>query len=279
MNNKAITLSLIMAVAAIFFVQSYVQSIEDEARKKYGTEIVVLKARKDIKEMDTLNDTHFDLQSIPARFKEPAAISFEGKAGSEKDLVRKLKPLVGAVALVPIKKGEQITYNKITEAGLRTGLAPQVSPGRRAITIAVNETTSVGKLVKPGDRVDVVAVLDGGSKENRIAKTLLQDVVVLAVGRNVSNNIPRTVDMDPMTNKERVHNLNEEATFASVTLEVEPLAAQSIALVSASGESVMSLVLRNNDDTERVQLSGTMMPDVMGPDASRMAQRNVAGKK
>src|SRR5262249_14988078 len=50
MNNRVVTLSLFMAAAAVFMVSSYVNSIEDESRKKFGTEVLVVKAKRDIKE-------------------------------------------------------------------------------------------------------------------------------------------------------------------------------------------------------------------------------------
>ena len=36
MDNRALTLSVVMAILAVFFVQSYVSSIEEETRKKFG---------------------------------------------------------------------------------------------------------------------------------------------------------------------------------------------------------------------------------------------------
>jgi pilus assembly protein CpaB len=269
MNNKALTLSLVMAVIAVFFVQSYVSSIEEEAKKKFGTEVLVLKARNNIKEMDTINETMLETALIPKRFLEPAAVYWDAKEET-KDVARDRRGLVGSVAVVPIKKGEQLTRNKLTEPGARTGLAPQVTPGRRAIGVPVTEISGVAKLVKPGDRVDLIAVLDlGGGKENKVAKTILQDVVVLSTGKSVTNNSPRVVELDGFTGKDRVKSLAEDTTFATVTLEVTPEQAQTLALVMSNGDSALSLSLRNNDDTERTNLGSTAFSDVLGPDASR----------
>lgn len=268
MNNKALTLSILMAVIAVFFVQSYVESIEEEARKKFGTEILVVSAKQDIHEMATINETMVELKRVPRRFLEPAAIAFSGNPGDQA-VVKSMKELAGMVAIVPIKEGEQITYNKLTEPNMRTGLAPQVTPGRRAVSIPVSEQSSVSKLVKPGDRVDVIAIVEGkGGKENTIAKTVLQDVVVLAVGQNVTNNIPRTIEGSGRNRK--VKSLTEYAGFSTVTLEVEPGEVQSVALLAEGGR--MYLALRNNDDTDRVGLRGVMFNDVLGPDAKRLQQ-------
>lgn len=278
MNNKALTLSLVMAVIAVFFVQSYVTSIEDEAKKKFGTEVLVLKAKGDIKENDTINETMIEFALIPKRFLEPAAVYYEAKE-ENKETTKGKKALAGTVAIVPVKKGEQITYNKITEPGLRTGLAPQIAPGRRAISIPVNETTGVSKLIKPGDRVDLIGVIDtGGGKEGKIAKTLLQDVVVLSVGRRVTNNVARVIEADAYGGKDKVRSLAEDTSFTSITLEVEPQQAQTMALVMSGGDTALSLSLRNNDDTERANLGSTIVQDVLGPDAARV-RNPAAGRR
>jgi pilus assembly protein CpaB len=279
MNNKALLLSIVAALTALFFVQSYVESEKDAIKAKYGTEVNVLKAKRDIKEGETILETMLSLEKVPKSFLEPASIhSLSEKPNDEESRVM-IKSLVGTVALVPIRKDEQITRNKLTEPSIRTGLAPQIAPGRRAVTIPVNEFTGVGKLVKPGDRVDLIAVLEMGSgKENKIAKTLLQDIVVLAVGRNVTNNIPRIVEADPSNGKEKVKSLTEDFSFNSVTVEVEPAQAQALALVMANGDSALTLSLRNNDDADRSQSGAITLIDVLGADATRV-QRNPSGAK
>ena len=270
MNNKALTLSLVMAVIAVFFVQSYVSSIEEEAKRKFGTEVLVLKAKRDIKEQETVNETLLELSLIPKRFLEPASIYFE-KREEDKETTKSVKALSGTVANVPIKKGEQITYNKITEPSIRTGLSPQIAPGRRGFSVPVNEVTGVGKLVKPGDRVDLIAVIDtGAGKDKKIAKTILQDVVVLAVGKNVTNNIARVIDVDPFNGKQTARSLTEDTSFNNVTLEVDPAQAQMIALLVTGGDHTLALSLRNNDDTERQAMAGSTLPDVLGSDSARV---------
>jgi pilus assembly protein CpaB len=270
MNNKAFTLSLALAGFAVFFVWSYVSSIEESAKKEYGAKVLVLTASQDIKEMDTIKENMLKLSPIPKRFLDPNAISFETKA-EDPETIKSLKHYAGLVAIVPIKKGEQISLNKISEAGIRTGLSPQVTPGKRAVSIPVSETTGVSKLVKPGDRVDIIAIIDpGGRKEQKISRTVLQDAVVLAVGRNVTNNAARTIELDNVNGKSNVRSLVDDFSFASVTLEVDPLQAQMVALLLANGESSLSLSLRNNDDTDRASLPATTFSDVWGGEGTNL---------
>ncbi len=276
MNNKAMTMALLIAVIAVFLVSSWVGDVEDRARKRYGTTVLVVKAKADIKETQTLNENLLTLDQVPKTFLDPSAVYFE-KSEIDDEVAKSVKSLYGSVSIVSIKKGEQIAYNKITEPGIRTGLSPQVAPGRRAISINVSNQSSVSKLIKPGDRVDLIAVLDmGGGKESKIAKTILQDVVILSVGQNVTNNIPRKVEMDG--SKVNYRSLTEDTTYDTVTIEVEPEQAQIVALIAGNGENSVTMVLRNNDDTERKNFGSTMMTDILGNDAGRV-QRNVAGQR
>jgi pilus assembly protein CpaB len=270
MNNRALTLSLFAAAVAIFFVSTYVGSIEEEAKKKYGTEILVIVASKDIKEMETITETSLEFTLIPKKYLEPAAVSVK-KDEDDKGTSKALKGVAGTIAIVPIKKGEQLTYNKITEPSMRTGLATQIAPGRRAISVPVNEVTGVSKLIKPGDRVDLIAIIDmGQGKENKFAKTVLQDVVVLSIGRYITNNAARLVEAEPGGGgKDRIRNLSEDFSFASVTFEVEPAQAQVVALLLANGDP-LTVSLRNNDDVDRTNVQSIFMSEVLGADAARM---------
>ena len=264
MNNRALTLSLIMAVMAVFFVQSYVSSIEEEEKKKYGTSVMVVVAKKDILEMDTINETQLEYLVIPKKYLEPAAVSLESKV-EDTNSSKTLRSVAGNVAIVPIKKGEQITYNKITNPSIRTGLSPQIAPGKRAISIPVSETSGVSKLIKPGDRVDLISVVDlGGGKDKKVAKTVLQDVVILSIGRYITNNVARSVEVDSIGGKEKIRSLAEDYSFTTVTLEVDPIQVQTISLLLNSEDNALTLALRNNDDIERVNLPDTTLFDVYG---------------
>jgi pilus assembly protein CpaB len=279
MNNKALTLSLLMAAVAVFFIYSYVSNIEEEQKKRFGTEVVVIKAKKNIKEMDTMDETMIIADLVPKKFLEPAAISYETQDTADKAIVRSMKSLAGSVAIVPIRKGEQITYSKITEPSVRTGVSPQIAIGKRAVSIPVNNITGVSKLIKPGDRVDVISIIDvGGGKDAKLTKTVLQDVVVLAVGLSVTNNVARAIEPDPFGGKDKIRNLASDTSFATITLEVDPQQVQLITTVLNNGENSLTLSLRNNDDSELVPLMSTTIYDVLGPDAAKI-QRNLAGAR
>ncbi len=274
MNNRAMTLAILIALFSVFLVSSWVSEVEEKAQKRYGTQVLVVKAKQDIRENENITEKMLTLEAIPKTFLEPNAINFVSRA-DDPDTQISMKSLANTVAIVPIKKGEQISYNKITEPGVRMGLASQVTPGRRAIAIKVEEDTAVSRLIKPGDRVDLLGVIDrGGGRENRISKTLLQDVVVLSVGKNVTNNIPRVLEFEG--GKERIRSLTQDVSFSTITIEVDPVQAQAIVLIAGNAENKIIVSLRNNDDTERVNLGVTALPDVIDGDIK--SRRGLAGQ-
>ena len=142
-----------------------------------------------------------------------------------------MKDMAGTVAIVPIKKDEQISYNKLTEPNVRTGLAPQVAPGPpRGRDPGGRDQRASPSSSSRATAIDVIAVIKGQTKEGRIAKVILQDVVVLSTGRAVTNNVARVVETDAFGGKERIRNLAEETGFSSITIEVEPQQAEQLAL-------------------------------------------------
>ena len=281
MNSRAMTLSVIMAGIAVFFVMSSVSSIEEDAKKKFGDEVTVLVAKQDIKEMDTILDVMIEARQVPRRFVEPSAIAFTSGKDEAQEYSIETKRIVGNVAIVSIKKGEQLSLNKITEPNMRTGLSPQVTPGKRAMSVPVDENTSVSKLIKPGDRVDIIAVVDvsagAGARESKVAKTIMQDVVILAVGRNITNNIARKVDIEAGTNKARIRSLTEYEGYSSITLELDPSQAQVIAAITGGASNKLIFTLRNNDDTDRTNLLGTRATDAITGDV-RMPAAQAPGQ-
>ena len=71
MNNRAFTISFIVAVLAVSMVYSYVSATEEEFKKQYGTEKAVVVAKKNIKELDILDESNLTLVNVPSKFVQP----------------------------------------------------------------------------------------------------------------------------------------------------------------------------------------------------------------
>lgn len=253
MNSRAFTLSLIIAGIAVFMVMSYIDGKEAKFKEAYGNMVPVVVAKTDITELALIDDTKVQVITVPEKYRMPGSFNKE-------ELV------YNTIASVPIKKGEQITKPRVTYPGSRSGLSRQVSIGKRAMSIQINEAQAVSKLIKPGDRVDIIALLDyaNGQKDKMKVKTVLQDVYVLATGLNVTKELP-LVGMQ-YEKKVKALKLTNYTRFRTITLELTPFQVQKlIFIMKTKGDFHVSL--RNNDDKAIERISSTRLFDVMGEDA------------
>lgn len=254
MNSRAFTTSLILAAVAVLMIYSYISSRETELISEYGNMTPVVVAREDIKELEIIDDRKVRLENVPAKFQMPGHF-------------KRVEDLYNTIAAVPIKKGEQITQPRVTYPGAQSGLARQISIGKRAISIPVNEGQAVSRLLKPGDRVDILALVDyaAGKREKIKMKTVLQDVLVLSTGLSVTNSVP-LVNLKN-ENDTRQLKLNSYTNYSSVTLELTPFEVQKIAFLLQAGGGI-TFSLRNNDDKTIERISATRLYDVLGEDAA-----------
>jgi pilus assembly protein CpaB len=239
MNNEARTLwlSLGSGLFAAFLLYSYSQEKKAEYDRKFGTLKNVVVAAQDIGEMVTIDDTMLEVIQRPADFLEPSSIQ-------DQELI------VGQVAATPIKKGEQILTNKLLQLGPSTGIALQVAPTKRAVTLPIDEVRGVAKLMKPGDRIDIYAAVDSGKGVNskREVSLIMQDVVILATGINVLNNIPRKVEVDNTGKNLQITPLTGDTNYNTVTIEASPKEAQDLIYIYSTSPSNLFFTLRNPND-------------------------------
>lgn len=259
MNTRAFTLALVIAVAAMFMVYTYIEDKQSEMIKKFGQEKSVVVAKVDIQELELIDDSKVTVISVPENFISPGR--FE-----------KIEEVQNTIATVPILKGEQITKPRLTFPGSQTGLARQVSVGKRAYAISVDSTQSVSRLVKPGDRVDIICPIDisGGQKDMQKVKTVLQDVLVLSTGLNMTNSIPLIgVETPTVIRKMK---LNTFSSYNTITLELDPFQVQKLSFLMFYAPGRPVLTLRNNNDKKIMDMGPTNIYEILGEGAAEARQ-------
>ena len=93
--------------------------------------------------------------------------------------------LIGSMVRVPLSAGAPIMDNEVIHPGDHGFLAAVLSPGMRAVTVAVDTVTGANGLIWPGDNVDVLLTqdMDGAPQDKGIAaEVVLSDVRVIATG-------------------------------------------------------------------------------------------------
>ncbi len=120
----------------------------------------------------------------------------------------------------------------------RRGLADDIKPGCRALSINVSGASSVSGMVRPNDHVDVVGTFSFPSKEfpdqlELVTLTVVQDVTVVATGTK--------------TAKSSSAMLSQSSTYNTVTLEVTPREAEMLVFAEQI-KGRLTLALRNPSD-------------------------------
>ena len=167
---------------------------------------------------------------------------------------------------------ERILVNEIVraerlarrEAGI--GLNALINPGKRAVAIAVKAEEAVAGFIQPGNDVDLIVVIrpdDKSTGVRAVSKTLLQGIKVLAVGSSLSSS-DEPEEPDPKAKRRSSRDTGVVKGKRTVTLEVTPTDAESIALSVAEGD--ITLVLRADIDIEQVVTNGVVADQLVGVD-------------
>ena len=255
MNTRAFTLALVIAGFAMFMVNTYIEDQMANMTQQYGQKETVVVAKTDIQELELIDDSKVKTIPVPKNFILPGAF-------------QSIKDIENTMATVPILEGEQITKPRVTYPGEATGLSRQVTDGKRAFALTISDSSAVSKLIKPGDRVDVIAAIDysSGRKDMQKIMTVLQNVYVLSTGKSVTNAIPIygvKTSRAIKTMKASVY-----SQYNTVTLELTPYQIQRLTFVlNYSGKSPY-LSLRNNKDTNIINIKPSRIFDILGDEAS-----------
>lgn len=237
-ESKNLWMAVIFAVIAAGLLYSHIQEKNKEVTKKYGAKTTIVVAKKNIPEMAPINETHIEIREMPVEFIAPGSVQDPNE-------------IIGMVALVSFKQGEQLLKNKITKPSPLTGLSLQVSPGKRAITIPVDETRGVAKLLKPGDRIDIMAAVSVGSGQDRKkeVKIIMQNVPILAAGVQIANELPVLYEKNKKGDQVIITNLTRNTQFNSITIESTPIGAQKLFFIMNQNPKDIMIVLRHPTDT------------------------------
>src|SRR3984893_7114894 len=140
--------------------------------------------------------------------------------------------VVGRGVILPIAKAEFVLTSKLAGENAGSGLPALIPPGMRAVSVRVNDTTSVSGFVQPGTRVDVLLTGNPQGSNEQQTTTVLENVAVIATGTRLERNAA-----------------GEPLSAPVVTLLLSPDDAERITLASSQGH--IQLSLRNPLDTKQ----------------------------
>jgi pilus assembly protein CpaB len=154
--------------------------------------------------------------------------------------------ILGRGLIVPVVRNEPILGAKLASKEAGAGLPPVIPEGMRAVSVRVNEVVGVAGYVLPGNRVDVVATASPtDSRSDTTSKVVLSNVQVLTSGTRMEQ------DQE-----------NKAMQVTVVTLLVDPVQAERLALASTEGK--IQLALRNPLDQGAPDTPGIRTAGLMG---------------
>lgn len=152
-----------------------------------------------------------------------------------------VEDLIGSTALVDMVMQEVVMKNHVAFNDETTQhLALNLEPGRRAMSVAVDDVSGVSNLLKVGDHVDIIVATDDitanvVNPDSPVGLMLLQNIKVVALEQTMFN--------APVDDSNRYY-------YQTVTLSLLPN--ETVKLACAMKDSSVYLALRPENDIENV---------------------------
>jgi pilus assembly protein CpaB len=181
-----------------------------------GVKVAMMVAKRPLGRGDAITADTVAAREIPVEYAHSLALKAD-------DFDR----VEGKLMAYPVKAGEMILRSLI-QGGAAT-FSARVEPGRRAVTMQVDEISSISGLVEPGDLIDLLLTTNQGARRSAPMPVLL-GVEVMATGQRVAN--------DPRTGESR--------RYSTVTLNTTPEQARNVITAREMGK--ITALLRNPKD-------------------------------
>ncbi len=247
MSKNAAVFVLILALLSGLFasatVMKYVREQEDGTIKDEVEQITVVVAKEQIPAGTALLPEQIELASRP-------------KDVLPQGYFNKLDDLKERVAQTTIYPGEVILQERLIIPGTPGGLPAIIPEGHRAITLRVDDTSSVAGFIRPGHHVDILVTvdIDEEDKVETISKVILQNVKVLATGQEIEMNEKKGE--------------KKPKVVPTVTVLVTLEQSESIALASNAGS--IRLVLRSHTDKKEEHTKGVSLSNLIPKERNKL---------
>jgi pilus assembly protein CpaB len=246
--NKRFLLALAGAVffglVSIYAAKFYLETRLNQARVRQQQGVVA--AAVDIAPGTRIESQHITVTQYPRELLPEQAMIQQSE-------------VLGRVAIAEIPARMPVLSRYLAGVGAQPGISGVTAAGMRAVSVRVDEASSVGGFVSPGTYVDVIAIMQPQLEGARqVSKVILQKVRVLAGGQQMQN---RGEGKPTLVN--------------TVTLEVTPAQAEKLKLAEAEGR--LQLSIRNATDLVIETTPGATRRDVINDVA--LEQRALEGAR
>ena len=222
-NKKFVALfvSVLVGVLSIWgFKTAFDHKVESMTQK--GPEVAYVVASKELLAGSLISTDTVSQRNIPSDYQQSNGV-----------LATDFGSIDGLPLKVDLKPGDIIMYSMVDA---KKDIAKLIPLGRRALTIPVDDESSISTMLKPGDLIDLMVTLQSAEKTATVP--LMQGVKILATGKqtDVSDEVSGTTG------------------YTNITLDVSADDAKNITLATSMGR--ISAILRNPDDQVMSDTSG-----------------------
>ena len=214
-NKKfiALIISILVGVFSIWgFKTAFDHKVESMTQK--GPEVGYVVASKELIAGTTISTDTVSQRSIPSDYQQSNGV-----------LATDFGSIDGLPLKVDLKPGDIIMYSMVDT---KKDIAKLIPPGRRALTIPVDDESSISTMLKPGDLIDLMVTLQSAEKTATVP--LIQGVKILATGKQTDVN----------------NEVTDTTGYTNITLDVSAEDAKNITLAASLGR--ISAILRNPND-------------------------------
>jgi len=189
-----------------------------------------------------------------------------------------------AVLNVPAAQGEPVLWAQLEDTKA-PAFSSYLTQGRRALTVPVDEVSSVSGMLEPGDRIDIVCTVKKDDKT--VIFSVLQNVAVLAAGTRVTKKTAED-GADQSFNTVTLDTLPDDATriiaareVGKITAILRPADDSSLSSTSkVEAMAALGLSVSNGTDATRVPViyggSNNKLTDIPGFKSSQTTANNDA---
>ena len=238
LGAAAVGFASLAVVAADRHITREITQHQELSRKPEPANVPVVVAKFDLVAGERVGPETMAVRSVPADLLPGSVIRPEH-----------FDSHVGARLARPMRGGEPLLA-EILQTPDPGGLSQRMRQGIRALTLAVDEVSSVSGLLRPGDRIDLLLTArppaTGAAPSSDVTRVLVQDVAVLATGRQVGAG-------------------SEEGAsrpFTSITMELGPEDAKRVVAAQRAGR--ITAMLRHPDDRHPVSPAAVDMFALLG---------------
>lgn len=235
-NWVILIVALVVGGLAAFSTKNYIKNkVEDiEALNKNKAMVKVVVAKQPLEKGEVLSAQNMATREVPQEWAHSGAITPDQFSRAE-----------GAVLAYSAGQGEPVIWAQLESQKVAT-FSAKLDAGRRAVTVPVDEISSISGMVEPDDLIDIVVSMQKDTRN--FTFTLLQSVRVLATGSKISQ-----------SSKD---DTGQPITYTTVTLDTSPEDAKR--LIAAREVGRVTALLRAPGDTTHVSTTRANAEDLLG---------------